>query len=79
MAKQIGKGVIILDDGDILTLESECLNGTSVSTVKYTFPITETDDELSVNDIVLFVEDEPPGEGDGTATNVVKIPPNGCI
>ena len=79
MAKQIGKGKVVsigMDDG---TIESDCLNGSSVTKVNYVFDLSETDDELEVDDMVLFVEDVAPGEGEGTAVNVVKVPTNGCV
>ena len=77
MAKQIGKGKIILIEDELLTLESDCISGNTVSTVKYTFPPSETDDVLAVDDIVLFVEDSPPVNEVGEAVNVVKIPSEG--
>ena len=79
MAKQIGKGKIILIEGDMLTLETDCMNGESVTTAKYVFSSSESDDELAIDDTVVFVEEAPPGEGEGEAINVVKVPPNGCM
>ena len=81
MAKQIGRGIIIDAGSTTGRLETDCMNGSTTSLKRYGFDMSETDDELFIDDRVLFVEDTAPFENnDGVAINVVKLPASGeCL